>query len=281
MNVFVAQLISLVFKKIFFMEFLFFALLFPMSLAAETSYLFPSDMIKQAKQATYETKSAQRYSSPRYGIYPKDIRTNTWPVDKIPAHIPTYTTQNASRHNPAQIDRYPANEKINQFNKHIYKPSLKMAPIPTPMERDEQYTQKYPHLLYVSDLKADNDLTSKKSKVMQYSSQIHSRQEYPNLLYASDIEPDRRLSNQKANNIQYSLHKTKEQKRLIPGSLFSPYQRNAPGMLQGVFSGAISPGYTYLSPYNDGGLNNTFLNQSIPFTGYMIFPEQWNSPGNQ
>lgn len=61
------------------------------------------------------------------------------------------------------------------------------------------------------------------------------RQRYPYLLYASDIEPDNRSTRQKNKAIQYSLQKTKEQNRTIPASLFPPYQRNAPRMLPGIF----------------------------------------------
>lgn len=141
MKIFVAQLIPIIFKKLFLMVLLLFALLFSISLQAETRYLFPGDIIGQGLQA-------------------------------------------------------------------VYKQSIETAPIPTPMETDEQYGQKYPHLLYVSDLEQDNYSIGKKNKVRQYSFQNHSTQEYPNLLYVSDIEPDKRLINQKAKaiHIQYSLH---------------------------------------------------------------------------
>ncbi len=164
---------------------------------------------------------------------------------RYPAHVPTYVTQGSSLYNPAEINRYPVEVNTNQFNNRTYNQSIEIAPNPTPMETDEQYR--------------------------------HNTHSY---LYVSDIEPDKRLTNQKAKAIQYSLQKTKEQNRSIPTSLFSPYQRNAPRMLQGVFTGIIPPRYGYPRPnYNYGGLNNMILNQSIPFTGYVIFPEQWNSPG--
>ena len=137
-----------------------------------------------------------------------------------------------------------------------------MQPILTPVDRSEQDGQKYPHLLYASDLEQDNSSSRKKNKVIPYSFQNQARQEYPNLLYVSDIEPDKRLSNQKAKAIQYSLQKTKEQNRSISAPLFHPYQRNTPRMLRGIFTGIIPPSYGYSNPnYNYGGLNNRFLNQ--------------------
>jgi len=223
MKVFVTQLIPLIFKKIFLTELLLFILLFSISLQAETRYLFPSDMIVQPKQATYETNHSYHN----------------------PAHVPTYVTQGSSLYNPAEVNRYPVEVNTNQFNNRIYNQS-EITPNPTPMETGEQYG--------------------------------HNTHSY---LYVSDIEPDKRLTNQKAKAIQYSLQETKEQNRSIPTSQFSPYQRNTPRMLQGVFTGIIPPRYGYPRPnynYNHGGLNNMIFNQSIPFTGYVIFPEQWDSP---
>ncbi len=211
MKVFVTQL-SLVFKKIFLTELLLFILLFSISLQAETRYLFPSDMIVQPKQATYETNHSYHN----------------------PAHVPTYVTQGSSLYNPAEVNRYPVEVNTNQFNNRLYNQS-EITPNPTPMETGEQYR--------------------------------HNTHSY---LYVSDIEPDKRLMSQ---NMQ------KEQIRSIPTSQFSQYQRNTPRMLPGVFTGIIPPRYGYPRPnYNHGGLNNTIFNQSIPSTGYVIFPEQWNSP---
>lgn len=238
MKVFVTQLIPLVFKKIFLTELLLFVLLFSMSLQAETRYLFPSDIIDQAEQAIYNANRTDRYIAQRKWVYPKDIRTDGWPVDKIP----------------------------------------------TPINTNVQYDgQRYPNLLYVSDIEPDNRSNRRKNKAIQYSFQNQGRQGYPNLRYVSDIEPVNRSARLKSKAMQYSLQKTKEQSRSIPAPLFPPYQRNAPRMLPGIFPGIIvPPGYSHFGPnYNNGGLNNMFYNQYNPFTRYGVFPKQWNSPGNQ
>lgn len=124
MKVFVTQLIQPIFKETFlknnFLTGSLLVLLFSMSLKAETKYLFPSDIIEQADQAIYNTNRANRYLIQRHWVYPKDIRTDGWPVDKIPAYVPTYVTQNNSHHNPAGVHRYPVEKYTNHFDNRIY-----------------------------------------------------------------------------------------------------------------------------------------------------------------
>jgi hypothetical protein len=272
MKVFVTQLIPLVFKKIFLTELLLFVLLFSMSLQAETRYLFPSDIIDQAEQAIYNANRTDRYIAQRKWVYPKDIRTDGWPVDKIPTPINTNVQYDGQRYpNLLYVSDIEPDNHSNRWKNKAIQYSFQ-----------NQGRQGYPNLRYASDIEPDNRSTRRKNKAIQYSFQNQGRQGYPNLRYVSDIEPVNRSARLKSKAMQYSLQKTKEQSRSIPAPLFPPYQRNAPRMLPGIFPGIIvPPGYSHFGPnYNYGGLNNMFYNQYNPFTRYGVFPKQWNSPGN-
>ena len=134
------------------------------------------------------------------------------------------------------------------------------------------------NVLYASDLETENRATRYKNKTMRFSFQNMNRQRYPDAQYASDIKPDNRSIRYKNNDRLTSFQKIREPLRFVPSPLSTLYQRNVTGVQSRTISEAVVlPGFSHLSPnYNNSGLNDLFGHQYNDLTRLGLFPEQWN-----
>lgn len=278
-------------------------------LYAETDHLFPSDIIDQAEQATYDTKRADRYENQRVWTYPEkpysgrsgqseSMQSNypgDYAIDKQPLSYQTQPNYESNRsveseryrnsaNNPnrfwdskpldtiperypssfhrgsqsAQFPKttgrqnYPGEEYINRFGKGMSEQVMKMEPMNNSMNSGGEYGQKYPNLLYPSDLKPESSSSGLKNETMRFQAQ----------------EP-------------FEQARSKDQIRYVPVPVYGA-PRTLPGTIPGVITpGSMVPGYSHLSPnYNYGGLNNVLGSPYYPPMGFSPFSGMGNPFGN-
>ncbi len=226
-------------------------LLFTMPVYAQSSYLFPSDIIDQAEQSQYDVGRVNRYASQRKWIYPEDTQTE-WP----------YAPEQA---NPLiQFSRefhYPGENYVKQPGGHNFQREIKKDFVP---QAEYMYQRKYiqsnPGLLYPSDMEVNRRSINKNSySPNSFSSNISRPGSFPANSFPTKKDYDRQAGQARQNTrIQY-----------VPVPVYS-----VPGTLPGTVPGVVTPGkmvpgYSHLSPdYNYGGLSSGFPRSGFPRSGF-------------
>jgi len=275
----------------------------PISLFADSHYLFPSDIVDQAERTHNEAERSERFETQREWSYPDQSETNARGKivpGKAPSHYPQsehYKYDDFNADSSSSLSYPPAENTGRSFPAAGHKD----------LHYDARNTQQYPYQdsakyqdrKNLQSLKPTDSRTYSQHKYAQenYADSYENRnstESYPNLLFPGDVQADRQFIHPKYRTLPYQSRNQSQgsirpqgQIRYIPVPVYG-----VPGTLPGTVPGVVTPGnmvpgYSHLNP-NYSGFNNYYGAPPFmpvnPFNNFLYpgnpFGSMYNNYGN-